>query len=118
MNYTPTPSTGMGAYVQNFAREKGIKPCEAIARIAGFGCYEQFRQAKTVVDHGTPELREAMDAGKIAIHNAAIIARYPDAIQREIVGMERKTIILMVKELKRETASQAPMEASEGGDRP
>lgn len=88
------------ARVQNFAREKGVKPCEAIARLAGFGSYEQYRQARFVVDHGAPELCEAMDTSKISIYNAAFIARYPTDIQQEIVAMDRKKIIRLVKVLK------------------
>jgi len=104
------PGLDTPSYVQKFAREKGIKPCEAIARIAGFSCYEQYRQAGFVVRNGIPELCEAMDNGKIAIHNAAFIASYPADIQRELVAMERKKIILLVRVLKREMRKQGQEE--------
>ena len=88
-------------YVQNFARDNGIKLCEAIARIAGFSCYEQYRQAKFVVAHGIPELVEAMNSGKVALHNAAFIARWAEDIQIDLLTHDSKTIRQLVRILKR-----------------
>ena len=53
------------------------------ARLAGFGNRETARQAKKVVDHGAPELVDAMDAGQVSISVAAKLADLPKKEQRE-----------------------------------
>ena len=44
-----------------------------VARLVGFGSANTYRRARTVVEHGTPELVAAMDSGDVSI-NAAIVA--------------------------------------------
>lgn len=44
---------------------------------AGLGSGKTFEAAQKVVEHGAPELVEAMDSGKVSIHAAASIAELP-----------------------------------------
>jgi hypothetical protein len=53
---------------------------------AGFGSGKQYERAKAVVDHGAPELVDAMDTGKVSVTGAAIIAKQPADKQRRIVA--------------------------------
>ena len=50
---------------QDFGRVSRVS--DESARLAGFGNRETARQARKVVERGTPELVEAMDAGKVSI---------------------------------------------------
>lgn len=63
--------------------EKG-KTAEIAAKHAGLGSRETLRAAQKVVEHGAPELVEAMDAGKVSIHAAATIAVLPKDEQGRI----------------------------------
>ena len=61
-----------GGLVQNFAQvEPGQKTRAIAADKAGFGNAETYRQAKAVVEQGSPELVAAMDSGAIAVSTAA-----------------------------------------------
>lgn len=55
------------------------------AKVAGFGNEETYRQARTVVERGIPELVEAMDSGEIAISKAAEIARAEPEVQQAAI---------------------------------
>ena len=69
--------------LQNFAEvAPGQTTREAVAKAAGFGNAETYRQAKTVVDKADPALVQAMDAGEIAISTAARLASAPTEIQQ------------------------------------
>lgn len=63
--------------------EKG-RTDEISAKGAGFGSKDTYRAAQKVVEHGAPELVEAMDAGKVSIHAAATIAVLPKDAQGRI----------------------------------
>jgi ParB-like chromosome segregation protein Spo0J len=67
---------GRGKRRQNFGRI-----CERSAGLAGFGNRETARQARKVVEHGAPELIQAMDQGGISISAAAEIANLPSEQQ-------------------------------------
>ena len=61
--------------MQNFAQvPPGVKTRQIAAKKAGFGNPETYRQAKQVVNTGTPELIEAVDKGEIAVSRAAVIS--------------------------------------------
>jgi N6-adenosine-specific RNA methylase IME4 len=64
------------------------------ARLAGFGNRETARQAKTVVEHGAPELVEAVDNGEIAVSAAAAIASLPADEQAAIVANADPRVVL------------------------
>lgn len=63
--------------------EKG-ETADIAARQAGLGSAETLKRAQKVVEHGAPELVEAMDAGKVSIHAAAAIASLPKPDQSRI----------------------------------
>jgi ParB family chromosome partitioning protein len=63
-----------------------IASLDDAARLAGFGNRETARLARVVVQHGIPELIEAMDAGTWAISAAAEIAREPVERQQDILA--------------------------------
>jgi len=58
--------------VQDFAQFEGVKTRSIAADKNGFSNPESHRQAKSVVDHGIPELVAKMDSG-LAVSTAAII---------------------------------------------
>jgi len=60
------------------------------AQRAGFKSAETFKRAKAVVAKGVPELRAAMDSGKVSIDAAAKIASQPKDEQKRIVAMPRE----------------------------
>ncbi|KJU83883.1 ParB-like nuclease domain protein [Candidatus Magnetobacterium bavaricum] len=61
---------------QNFVEvTRGKETLEIAAELAGFGNKETYRQAKSVVEHGTPELIAALGSGNVSISAAAEIAK-------------------------------------------
>jgi ParB family chromosome partitioning protein len=73
------------------------------AKRSGFRSTETYERAKTVVDHGAPELVAAMDAGEVSIDAAAKIASQPEEEQKRIVRMpadERKEIVRHIRKTK------------------
>ena len=83
--------------LQNFAEvAPGQTTREAVAKAAGFGNAETYRQAKAVVEKGDPALVQAMDAGEIAISAAARLASAPTEIQQRAVA-EPKTAAKLAK---------------------
>lgn len=59
------------------------------ARAAGLGSGKTLEAAQRVIEHGTPELVEAMDRREISIHGADKLAKQPAAKQREAVAGKR-----------------------------
>ena len=79
--------------VQNSAQfDAGTKTRALAAERAGFGNHQTYRQAKAVVESGSPELVEAVDEGEVSVSAAAEIARQPHDEQREIVARGRDEI--------------------------
>lgn len=64
--------------------EAGQKTRDIAAAKAGLGSGKTLEAAQKVVEHGAPELVEAMDAGKVSIHAAAAIASLPKPDQSRI----------------------------------
>ena len=68
----------------------------AAAKLAGFGSDHSYRDAKAVVERGTPELVAKMDRGEVSISTAAEIAKLPSEAQTAILtakpGEERKAL--------------------------
>lgn len=60
------------------------KTRDIAAAKAGLGSGKTLEAAQKVVEHGAPELVEAMDAGKVSIHAAATIAVLPKDEQSRI----------------------------------
>lgn len=87
---------------ENFPKvPPGVRTSEIAARMAGFGNYKTYEQAKAVVDHGTPELVEAMDSGELSIHAASLIATQPAERQAEIVRTPRELRRQIVAEIRK-----------------
>jgi hypothetical protein len=61
----------------------GRETRDIAATAAGFSSEDQYRRAKTVVEHGTPELVAAMDSGKVSVSRAAVLAKLPAEQQAE-----------------------------------
>lgn len=74
--------------VQDFAQFEGVKTRSIAAEKAGFTNPETYRQAKTVVDTGIPELVEKMDAG-LSVSAAAVIAKQDEDTQRRLVAEDK-----------------------------
>jgi ParB-like chromosome segregation protein Spo0J len=75
---------------QNLARSEDHRTSKESARLAGFGNRETARQARKVVERGTPELVDAMDRGEIAICAAADLAGEPQEEQRKRLDLPSK----------------------------
>jgi hypothetical protein len=74
----------------------GAETREMAAKIAGFGNRTTYEQAKKVVDHGTEEVVERMDSGRLAVSTAALVAAEPPERQHEIATMpeaEQKDVV-------------------------
>jgi ParB family transcriptional regulator, chromosome partitioning protein len=80
--------------VQNLAQlPAGGKTRDIAAEKSGFGNAESYRQAKAIVEKGTPELIEAVDRGYVSISAAAELSRLPRPEQCEIVAAGPKAVI-------------------------
>lgn len=90
---------------------KGRRTTEVAAEKAGFGNRKTYDQAKRVVDHGAPELVEAMDAGEISIQAAAVIAAEPPERQTQVVQMPRELRRQVVREIREAAKLPTPSEA-------
>ena len=97
---------------QNIAEvEPGLETREIAAKKAGFGNHTTYEQAKLVVDQGTPELVEAMDAGDVSISAASVIASEPPERQAQIVQMPRELRRHVVREIREAAKLPTPSEA-------
>ena len=54
---------------------KGSETRDIAAKKAGFGSGKSLERAKAVVDHGAPELVDAMDRGDVSVSAAAVVAK-------------------------------------------
>lgn len=70
--------------VENFP--EGSRTRDLAAKAAGFGNGKTYEQAKTVIEHGAPELVEALDSGAVSVSAAAAVAELPKSQQREVVA--------------------------------
>lgn len=64
--------------------------------------------AKRVMEHGTPELAEAVDSGKMAVSTAAILATEPPEVQKAEIESPRRN----------RTYKAAPKDTSEAEEKP
>ena len=78
---------------QNLAEYSGRETRDIAAGKSGFGNGESYRQAKAIVEKGTPELIEAVDRGDVSINAGAQVARLPEPEQREILASGPKAVI-------------------------
>ncbi|WP_193771359.1 DNA N-6-adenine-methyltransferase [Candidatus Magnetaquicoccus inordinatus] len=103
---------------ENFPEVKpGQRTSDIAAQHAGFGNYKTYQQAKVVVDHGTPELVEAMDRGDISISAAATIAKLPPTEQQAVVAGGKDAVLGYVRQA-RDAQSENRAEKSESAQTP
>lgn len=74
--------------------EDGEKSRDIAAAKAGFTSTDSYRRAKTVTEHGTPELVEAMDNGDVAVSTAATLATAPIALQQQAIADPKQAVAL------------------------
>jgi ParB-like chromosome segregation protein Spo0J len=70
------------------------------AKQAGFDSERTARKVGAVVEHGTPELVEAMDKGDVSIDAAAVMAKQPAVVQQRFVKASPATRRHTVKQLR------------------
>jgi hypothetical protein len=78
------------------------------------------QRARRVIEHGAPELQQAVDAGEIAVSAAGDVATLPEDEQRELVSQGKKAVQQKAKELreaKRAPKGEPPPDPV-GGDAP
>lgn len=97
--------------VDNYPQVESGKTRELVARKAGFGSEFTYRNAKTVVEKGTPELVEAVDQGKVAISTAAKLATAPLVVQQQAVA-DPKQAVELAKAASQQKAMEIKTEAA------
>ena len=106
-DFTPTEAVAIAMAIQGRMAGRNHRPSAAdksgnisgltergdsrdiAASAAGLGSGKTLEAAQRVIEHGTPELVEAMDKREISIHGADKLARQPAAKQREAVAGKR-----------------------------
>jgi DNA modification methylase len=93
--------------VQKIAQlDPGEKTRDKAAEKAGFGNHETYRQAAKVVQHGTPNLIQAMDEGKVSISAASILVDADADEQEAILELDEKAILQAAKEIRARQAEK------------
>lgn len=100
-DFTPSERVAIAKALENEVAERRGNPSirrncdeldgrtdELVAKKAGFASKDTYRRAKKVVDCGSADLIEAMDAGKIAISTAARLTRLPIKEQHELLALD------------------------------
>ena len=100
--------------VQNIAHPvvPGQKSREIAAQAAGFGNTETYRQAKQVVENGTPELVNAMDKRDVSVSAASVLAKLPQAEQNAVLAGGKEAVLDRVRQA-RDTQSENGVEKSQ-----
>jgi N6-adenosine-specific RNA methylase IME4 len=102
---------------------EGGKAAEQAARMVNVGP-RSVESARAILTRGTPELAEAVDRGKVAVSNAAVLADEPAAEQRAVVARSEREILAAAKAIKarkneeRRTERFAKLAAIACGNRP
>jgi len=78
--------------------------------MAGFTSTTQYREAKLVVEHGAPNVVEAMDRGELAISTAADVVRFvPLEDQRGLTVEKLKAMARLYRRAKAEAKAAEQM---------
>jgi hypothetical protein len=88
---------------------------EAVARKAGFGNRQTYRQAKKVVASGTAKLVLAMDSGRVSIAAASILADAGPDEQDSILDLDERAILRAAQEISRRMADGVAGHERPGG---
>lgn len=91
---------------QNLANDRPT--IDDAAKAAGFGNRETYRQARTVVANGAPELVEAMDKGEVSPSAASEVARLPRNEQREVLKQGPAAVAEKAKEIRENLPPKPP----------
>lgn len=90
-----------GGLVENFPQVASRqKTREIAAQKAGFGNDKTFRDAKTVVESGTPELVAAMDSGDLSVSSAAQLTKAPVEQQRLAAELAQRASLQKRQDMK------------------
>lgn len=89
--------------------EPGEKSRDVAAKAAGFDSPGSYRRAAKVVDHGIPELVEAVDSGQVKVSAAAAVASLPPEEQKPVVVAGPAAIKAKAKEVRRERSAPKPI---------
>jgi ParB family transcriptional regulator, chromosome partitioning protein len=89
---------------QKFAEVVGQETRALAAERAGFGNKETYRQAKKVVEEGSPALVDAMNTGLASISTAANLVTLPTTVQEELVARGEKEILATAQRIRAERA--------------
>lgn len=84
----------------------GTRTRETAAEKAGFGNDTTYRQAAKVVENGTPKLIQAMDAGRVSISAASILADADADEQEAVLELDEKAILQAAKEIRARQAEK------------
>jgi ParB-like chromosome segregation protein Spo0J len=95
--------------------QKGIETREVVARRAGFANATEHERVQKVIDQGTPELVEAMDAGAVSISAAAEVAALPPEEQQAAVAAGPKAVTAAAKTV-REKKKAKPAANQDAGN--
>ncbi|WP_437191353.1 DNA methyltransferase [Planctomicrobium sp. SH527] len=80
----------------------GKKTREVAAEKAGFGNDKTYRQAAKVVENGTSKLIHAMDAGRVSISAASILADADAEELEAILELDERAILKAAKEIRQQ----------------
>lgn len=75
---------------------------DVAAKKAGLGSGRTYQQARTVIECGTPELQEAMDAGDVSVKDAEAFSRLPPEEQNEALKLPKSERVQKAKSLRRQ----------------
>ena len=96
-----------GKVVQDDRPElKGQQTRDIAAQKAGFECGKTLERAKSVIEHGAPELIEAVDREEVSINAASDIASLPMQEQQAVVAKGEDEILLRAKEIRAKRAEE------------
>lgn len=70
------------------------------------------QSAKQVIDHGTPELVQAVESGKVAISVAAVVAKLPETEQAEVLTSGEADMSRVPREIKQRVIAANRKEAN------
>jgi ParB-like chromosome segregation protein Spo0J len=112
LNFTPTERYAILQAIGrkpegNQVNSQDLVSYPTAALRAGFSNPETARQVGKVIEHGTPELVDAMDKGEVSINAAAVITKQEPEVQRDIVKKPKRERKAAVRTLRVSTTDLA-----------